>query len=87
MLPGGPPPDLSNIKDEISLNIEVRVDSAGRPDMSTLRVTGPGAIHAQAAIARWIEFARYRPAQRDGRPVMGMFRTQIRSRIETRRVG
>ena len=87
ILPGGPPPDFSGVTEEVSLDIEVRVDSAGRPDMSTLRVTGPGAIRTQAAIACWIDTARFRPAQRDGRPVPGIFRTQIRSRIETRRVG
>jgi hypothetical protein len=87
ILPGGPPPDFSGVTEEVSLDIEVRVDSAGRPDMSTLRVTGPGAIRTQAAIARWIETARFRPAQRDGRPVTGVFRTQIRSRTVTRRVG
>jgi hypothetical protein len=86
ILPGGPPPDFSGVTDEISLNIEVRVDSAGNPDMSTLRVTGPGAVRTQAAIARWIESARFRPAQQAGRPVAGVFRTQIRTRTVTRRV-
>jgi hypothetical protein len=86
IVPGGPPPDFSGVTDEVNIDIEVRVDSEGRPDMSTLRVTGPGAIHTQAAIARWIQSARFKPAEQDGRPVPGVFRTQIRTRIETRRV-
>ena len=46
--------DLGSSTEEMNLSIEVMVDSAGRPDMRTLRVTGPGAMQTQAGVAAWI---------------------------------
>jgi hypothetical protein len=68
----------------IRLRIEVLIDSRGRPDMKTLKVTGQGAPENRAAIERWIEQAMFQPAQRGGRPVAGLYRTAVEVRIETR---
>jgi hypothetical protein len=86
MLPGSRRPDLTNVREEINLMIEVMVDSAGNPDLRTLRVTGPGAMQTQPAIANWIQVSRFKPGEQGGRPVSSVFRTRLRTRIETRRV-
>lgn len=78
--------DLGSTGEEINISIEVMVDSAGNPDLRTLRVTGQGAVQSQSAVAAWIQSARFRPARVGGRPVAGVFRTRIRSSIETRRI-
>jgi hypothetical protein len=92
MLQRGAPPELriysipASGRPPIRLRIEVLIDSQGRPEMNTLKVTGPGAAENRAAIERWIEQAMFRPAQRGGQPVAGMYRTGLEVRIETRRL-
>jgi hypothetical protein len=92
MVQRGAPPELRiyNIpasgRAPIRLQIEVVVDSRGQPDMTTLKVTGMGAAENRAAIERWIEQAIFRPAQRGGQPVAGVYRIGLAVRIETRRM-
>lgn len=69
------------------IQIQVGVDATGRPDMSTLRVTGLGAAENQAVIEAWIVEARFRPAQQSGQPVPGVYRTRLQIRSQVRRVG
>jgi hypothetical protein len=54
--------------------------------MKTLKVTGVGAAENREAIERWIAQAMFRPAQRGGQPVAGIYRTGLAVRIETRRM-
>lgn len=68
-------------QDPVDVRIEVAVDESGRADLSTLRVSGRGAGANQPAITRWLEAARFRPAQRDGKPVRGTFRRDIAARV------
>lgn len=68
-------------QDPVDLRIEVAVDENGRADLSTLRVSGRGAGANQPAIARWLAAARFRPAQRDGKPVRGIFRRDVAARV------
>ena len=70
----------------LEVNIEVLIDENGSPDMSTFKVTGIGAEDNRDALARWIEQARFRPAQRGGEAVPGIYRTSIRARVEVRRI-
>lgn len=70
----------------VDMQIEVVVDSLGQPDLGTLRVSGNGSSEYRATVQRWIEASRFRPAQRDGRPVAGMFRTRMETRMEVRRM-
>lgn len=70
----------------VDVRIEVAVDVSGRADLSTLRVTGRGAAANQAAIARWLEAARFEPARQDGQPVRGTFRRELAARMVTRRM-
>ena len=71
----------------MDLRIEVVVDSLGQPDLETLRVTGAGASDYRAAVQRWIDASRFRPAQRDGRAVTSMYRTRVESRVRVERIG
>lgn len=73
-------------RDPVDVRIEVAVDEAGHADLSTLRVSGRGAASNQSAITRWLQTARFTPAQQDGRPVRGIYRTTIAARIVTRRM-
>lgn len=69
------------------MRITVRVDSAGRPSMETLNVTGPGATDNRDAVEEWIRSSRFQPAQRAGHAVEGVYQTRIQSRTEVRRFG
>jgi hypothetical protein len=71
----------------LDLRIEVQVDGTGQPDLETLRVTGLGADQNRDLVAGWLRNSRFQPAQRDGRPVPGVFQTRIEVRAEIRRVG
>jgi hypothetical protein len=92
ILQRGAPPELvlynipASGRAPIRLRIEVLIDASGRPDMKTLKVTGVGAAENRAAIERWIEQAIFRPAQRNGQPVAGTYRTGFEVRIEARRM-
>lgn len=92
MLQRGAPPELriysipASGRAPIRLQIEVLVDSRGQPDMKTLKVTGVGAAENREAIERWIGQALFRPAQRGGQPVPGIYRAGLAVRIETRRM-
>lgn len=69
------------------VTIEVLIDGAGVPKMSTLQVTGRRATENRDVIAHWVQSARYVPAQREGQPVEGVFRTRIESRSSRTRRG
>lgn len=90
MLQRGAPPELrlysipASGRPALRLRIEVLIDASGRPDMKTLKVIGPGAAENRAAIERWIEQAMFRPAQRGGQPVPGIYRTGFEVRIVAR---
>jgi hypothetical protein len=71
----------------LDLRVEVQVDSTGRADPETLRLTGVGAPEHRDAVATWLRNARFRPARQAGRAVPGVFRTRVELRAEVRRVG
>jgi hypothetical protein len=90
ILQRGNPPELRvyNIpasgRPALRLQIAVMVDSLGRPDMTTLSVTGVGAPENRQAIENWLQQVIFRSARRGGKPVAGMYRTSFQVRIETR---
>ena len=91
MVSRGTPPALrvpvtASGRASVRVTIEVVIDETGLPDMSTFKVTGIGAEDNRDALARWIEQARFRPAQRGGEPVPGIYRTSIRAPVEVRRI-
>jgi hypothetical protein len=67
----------------VDISVEVMIDSTGRPDMTTFRVTGPGGNENQTELRRWIEQATFRPAHRGSQPVPSLFR----AKFEVKRVG
>lgn len=68
------------------MHIRVMVDAQGRPDLTTLRVTGLGAAENRTAIEQWINGATFRPAMRNGQPVSGLFETRFEVRVSVRRM-
>ena len=60
------------------LEITVDIDETGRPDMSTLRLTGAGTAENRNAVTTWISSGVYEPA-RDGvgRAVRGQYRIRV----------
>lgn len=61
------------------LDVSVEIDPEGRPDLSTLRVTGPGAPENRSEISRWINAGVYSAATDAwGRPVRGLYKMKLR---------
>jgi len=81
-LPSGRPTGLV-----LDIRITVHVDSMGRPNMETLDMSGQGASDNRDIVAEWVRSSRFRPAQRAGQPVEGVFQTRIQARSEVRRMG
>jgi hypothetical protein len=57
----------------VSLDIVVRVDTLGRADLSTLRLSGQGVEQNRQIVIDWLRMARFEPAKLDGYPVSGWF--------------
>lgn len=68
-------------RSSVSIAIEVLIDSTGRPDMTTLKITGFGAAENKAALMGWIEQATFSPAHLGAQPVPGVYRTKIELRV------
>jgi hypothetical protein len=68
------------------MRIEVLVNTDGRADVKTLKLTGLGAAENRMAIERWLESAFFRPAQRNGQSVSGIYRTNLEVRVVVRRL-
>lgn len=88
IMQAAPPPEfrLSSRPQEgrvLDVRIEVAIDATGRPDMSTLRVTGLGSGENKDAIATWFMLARFQPALQNGQPVAGVYRTRLEVRVKT----
>lgn len=65
------------------MQIEVAIDVAGRPDVSTLHVTGLGSADNKDAVITWITLARFKPAMQGSQPVAGVYRTRLEVRAKT----
>jgi hypothetical protein len=70
----------------LDLRVAVQIDSAGQPDLSTLRVTGLGASENRDAAATWVRNSRFRPAEQAGRAVPGLFEARFAARARVQRV-
>jgi len=89
MLSRGTPPELrvpnnSSGRSPVRVTIEVLIDSTGRADMTTFKVTGFGASENKDALTRWIEQAIFRPAHLGNQPVPGLYRTRLEARVVAR---
>src|SRR5262245_15708660 len=59
------------------VEVEVKVNPDGNPDMSTLKITGQGAGTNRNAITTWVQGLRFKPATQDGVPVIGTYKTSF----------
>jgi hypothetical protein len=60
------------------IELRVDIDAMGMPDMSTLRVTGPGASENRPEIVRWLESVKFEPARdAEGNAMPGEFRLRL----------
>ena len=66
----------------IQIDIEVAIDSAGVPVMSTFKAFGPTASDNRDAFYEWIASSKFRPAIRDGQPVAAVFHRQVTFRVQ-----
>ena len=65
----------------IRVTIEVLIDTTGRADMTTLKITGYGAAENHDALAHWIEGSIFQPAHQGDQPVPGVYRTKLEARV------
>ena len=77
-------PTTTAFRSPVRVTIEVLIDSTGRPDMTTFKVTGNGAAENRDALVRWIEQAFFEPANRGGQPVPGLYRMKLEGRVVRR---
>lgn len=70
---GGPALVGATPQQPVSLEIIVRVDTLGRADLSTLRLSGQGVEQNRQIVIDWLRTARFEPAKLNGYPVNGWF--------------
>lgn len=68
------------------VEIQVVVNTAGKADMSTLKISGPGAEVNRNAVTAWVQEARFKPGVQDGQPVSAMFQTSFSAMTRAVRV-
>ena len=68
----------------VRIGIQVMVDSLGRADVRTLKLTGVVGTQDRFAIERWLESLTFRPAMRNGQPVSGLFKMTLAARVVRR---
>jgi hypothetical protein len=71
----------------VAVEALVDIDANGRADLSTLKVTGPGADGNREIIANWLRDAVFEPARKNGVPVRGQFRMSAEARVTVDRLG
>jgi hypothetical protein len=64
----------------IMLDIVVAIDTMGRPDLSTLQLTGQGADMNRPVVTDWLRGARFEPARLNGYPVRGWFQVKAEAK-------
>lgn len=75
------PPTPASGRSPLRVSIEVIIDEAGKPVMSTFRVSGIGAPENEAALRSWIEQAAFRPARHGATAVPGLFKAGLEVRV------
>jgi hypothetical protein len=67
----------------VMLDIVVAIDTLGRPDLSTLQLTGQGADMNRPVVTDWLRGARFEPARLNGYPVRGWFRVNAEAKASS----
>jgi hypothetical protein len=70
---GGPALVGATRQAPVSVEILVQIDTFGRADLSTLKITGQGVEPNRAVITDWLRTARFEPARLNGYLVRGWF--------------
>lgn len=65
------------------VEIQVVVNTTGKADMSTLKISGPGAEVNRNAVTTWVQEARFKPGLQDGQPVSAMYRQSFSAMTRT----
>lgn len=68
----------------LRMRIQVMIDSLGRADTRTLKLSGEGGVQNRMAIERWLESVMFRPAMRNGQPVSGLYKLTLEVRVVMR---
>ncbi len=68
----------------VRIGIQVMVDSEGRADVRTLKLTGIVGTQDRIALERWLQTVTFRPAMRNGQPVSGLFKMTLAARVVRR---
>jgi hypothetical protein len=77
-------PITASGRSPVRVTIEVLIDTTGRADMTTLKITGYGAAENHDALAHWIEESIFQPAHQGDQPVPGFYRTKLEARVVRR---
>ncbi len=77
-------PTMASGRSPVRVTIEVLIDTTGRADMKTLKITGYGADENHDALADWIAGSIFRPAHQGDQPVPGIYRTKLEARVVRR---
>ena len=77
---GGPALVGATAQAPVALDIMVQVDTLGRADLSTLRLSGQGAEANRQIVTDWLPTARFEPARLNGYLVRGWFRVSADAR-------
>ena len=77
---GGPALVGATAQAPVVLDIMVQVDTLGRADLSTLRLSGQGAEANRQIVTDWLQTARFEPARLNGYLVRGWFRVSADAR-------
>jgi len=65
------------------VEIQVVVNTTGKADLSTLKISGPGAEVNRNAVTTWVQEARFKPGLQDGQPVSALFRQSFTAMTRT----
>ena len=80
------PPTSVSGRPTLRFDVEVMIDSTGKPLMDTYKFGGTLPMSDQQAVKDWIASAAFSPARRDGKPVAGLFKTTISAATRVERV-
>jgi hypothetical protein len=67
----------------LDIRLEVMIDPAGKPVMSTFRLTGLGAADNEQAVKEWLAAATFRPGTQGGTPITSLYRNAWRAEVRT----
>lgn len=82
---GGPALVGATPQAPIALEILVQIDTFGRAELATLRITGQGVEMNRQVIVEWLRTARFEPARLNGHLVRGWFHVAAEAKAAGRR--